>query len=341
MTPNAATTTPATPSAQTNRTILLTGAAGFIGSHLAQALLSRGDAVIALDNFEPFYDPAIKRKNAQDVRAQASAINAAHRYRLIEADITNQSAMLELFQNHRPTSIIHLAAKAGVRPSIANPAAYAHTNITGTQILLTAAQQTQTTQRFVIASSSSVYGNQSKTPFSESDNVDHPISPYAASKKACELIAHTHHHLTNMPTACLRFFTVFGPRQRPDLAIAKFLHNVANQRPITLFGDGKSRRDYTYIDDIVSGVIAAHDRIHNHGYRVWNLGHAEPVTLNDMLATIERVTGTKAIIERQPMQQGDVDQTYADLARSREELDYNPQTPFEQGVLNQWRWMNS
>jgi UDP-glucuronate 4-epimerase len=225
---------------------------------------------------------------------------------------------------------------AGVRPSIENPALYTGVNLDGTVNLLDAAAA-QRVGRFVFASSSSVYGNNPKTPFVEEDRVDHPISPYAATKKAGELICHAYHHLHAMPIACLRFFTVFGPRQRPDLAIAKFLRLAAQGRAIPVFGDGSTSRDYTFIEDIVAGVLAALDRAS--GYHVYNLGGSHPVSLSQMIATIERVTGRRLEIDRRPMQAGDVERTWADLSRSRAELGYEPRTTLEAGIARQWSWM--
>jgi UDP-glucuronate 4-epimerase len=226
-----------------------------------------------------------------------------------------------------------------VRPSLIDPAGYLHANVMGTQALLTEASRAHC-DRVVLASSSSVYGDSTPVPFREDADVSRPISPYAASKRACELIAATHHHLTGLPIGCLRFFTVFGPRQRPDLAIALFLNKIARGEPITMFGDGSMSRDFTYIDDIVVGVLAAHDRISAHGYRIWNLGHHQPVLLRDMIATVERVVGKRAEILHQPHQPGDVQRTYADITRARDELGFDPRTPFEEGVRRQWAAMS-
>ncbi|GJQ29510.1 MAG: epimerase [Phycisphaerae bacterium] len=313
------------------RPILVTGAAGFIGSHVCQALLARGNRVVGVDNFDPFYPKADKERNLREVGPALT---------FEPGDITDAPAMDALFARHHPVGVIHLAAKAGVRPSIADPVGYAHTNITGTAVMQHAAARAGC-ERLVVASSSSVYGNSPEAPFRETQDVSRPISPYAASKCATELLGHTHHALTGMPTAELRFFTVFGPRQRPDLAIAKFLAAVRDGRPVTLFGDGSMSRDYTFIDDIVAGVLAAYDRIPQHGYRVWNLGGNRPVALGEMLATIERVVGKKADIRREPMQPGDVDRTWADLTRAAAELGYQPRTPFEAGVTRQWAWVRS
>lgn len=306
-------------------TIIVTGSAGFIGSHLVKALGARGDRVVGVDNFDPFYDAALKRANARE----------AGDHELVEADICDEGAMRTLFERVRPEGVIHLAAKAGVRPSLRDPAGYARTNVLGTQVLLDAAAGAGCA-RFVMASSSSVYGNNRKTPFSEEDPVDAPISPYAATKKSCELIGHAHHAITKMPTACLRFFTVYGPRQRPDLAIALFMRKIARGEEIDVFGDGSMSRDFTFIGDIIRGVVAAYDRVDRHGYRVWNLGSDRPVRLDAMIAAIAATVGKEPVIRVKPMQPGDVDRTWADLTRARAELGYQPTMPFERGLAEQW-----
>lgn len=311
------------------RPLLVTGVAGFIGSHTAAALLARGDRVLGIDNFDPFYPRARKERNLAEIQAP--------RFEFVQADLTEAAAVRDLFTRARPRGVIHLAAKAGVRPSIADPVGYAHANVTGTMSIMAAARESGC-ERLVIASSSSVYGNSPTAPFREDQDVSEPISPYAATKRACELIAYTNWRLTGVPTAMLRFFTVFGPRQRPDLAVSMFLRRVAAGEPLTLFGDGAMSRDYTYIDDIVRGVLAAYDRIDRHGYRVWNLGGNSPVSLAEMVAVVERVVGKAALTEMAPMQPGDVLRTWADLARSRADLDYSPTVPFEEGVRRQWAW---
>ncbi len=315
------------------RTILLTGAGGFIGSHTTQALLARGDRVVGIDNLDSFYDPAVKRGTLDEIARGEGGDG----FVFVEADIRDGERMGSLLDEHGVNDVIHLAARAGVRPSIQQPALYADVNVNGTMALLEAARAAGV-ERFVMASSSSVYGNNEKVPFAETDDVNEPISPYAATKRACELIAHTHHHLYGMPTACLRFFTVFGPRQRPDLAIMKFMRLISSGETIPVFGDGSTSRDFTYIDDIVGGVLAALERIPEHGYRVWNLGGNHPVSLSEMIETVASAVGTPAKIDRQPMQPGDVNRTYADLSRSGGELGYKPRTPFEEGVRGQWAW---
>ena len=319
------------------RPILVTGGAGFIGSHTVQRLLTRGERVVVLDNFTGPGDPQRKRDDLDLATAKHS-----DRLTLVEADLRDAPAVSRAFARHRPAAVIHLAAVAGVRPSIADPALYAAVNVTGTAHLLDAAVA-HGVERFVFASSSSVYGNNTKIPFHEDDRVDRPISPYAATKRAGELLCHTYHHVHRLPVTCLRFFTVFGPRQRPDLAIHKFLRLVAEGQPIPVFGDGTTSRDYTYIDDIVDGVTAALDRVsligHGGDYRVYNLGNAAPVSLSDLIAAIGRVVGVEPIIDRQPMQAGDVERTCADITRARLELGYDPATPLEQGIARQWEAM--
>jgi len=313
-------------------TTLITGGAGFIGSHLAERLLASGQRVVALDNFNDFYDPALKRENAELLGKHVG-------FTLIEADIRDRDAVFAAFESHRPDHVVHLAAMAGVRPSIADPAYYTAVNLDGTVHMLDAAVTTGV-QRFAFASSSSVYGNNDKVPFAETDNVDEPISPYAATKKAGELICHTYWHLHRMPIVALRFFTVFGPRQRPDLAINKFLQLVARDETIPMFGDGSTSRDYTDVADIVSGILASVEHCTpERGFRVYNLGGSSPVSLSEMIATIGRVVGKQPRIEQQPMQPGDVNRTYADLTRSKAELGYEPTTTLEAGIRKQWEWL--
>lgn len=323
------------------QTALVTGAAGFIGSHLTDRLLRDGFRVIGLDNFCDFYDEATKRRHLTGAMAHEA-------FTLVEADIRDRAAVVEAFARYEPAVVVHLAAMAGVRPSIERPDYYTAVNIDGTVNLLDAAVAVNAS-KFVFASSSSVYGNNTKVPFAETDNVDHPISPYAATKKAGELICHTYSHLHRLPVVALRFFTVYGPRQRPDLAIGKFLRLVAEGRPVPMFGDGSTSRDYTYIDDIITGVMAAIDRCAidmpgpdaggTAGFRVYNLGGSSPLSLSEMIDTIGRVIGKAPTINRLPMQPGDVDRTYADLTRSRTELGYEPGTAFDEGVARQWAWM--
>lgn len=318
-----------------NERIVVTGSAGFIGSHVAHRVLTMGASVVGIDNLNPYYDVARKRANHEELTREHG-----DRFVAREMDLTDREGLTRVMQSHGATGVIHLAAKAGVRPSIADPSAYAIANVVGTQSVLDAAKACGCA-RVVCASSSSVYGNNEKTPFSEEDSVECPISPYAATKRACELIGHTHHHLTGMPVAMLRFFTVFGPKQRPDLAISLFLGKVARGEAINKFGDGTTSRDYTYVDDIVTGVLSAYERIADHGYRVWNLGGDHPITLNELIATIERVVGRDAVINQIGMQAGDVDRTWADLTRSRAELGYAPTTSIVDGIARQYAWMRA
>lgn len=324
---------PARTSATTQGPALVTGAAGFIGSHLSAALLRSGRSVIGLDNLDDFYDPALKRANLNAVEAAQDLRDA--RFEFVHADIRDANAVTALYASRSPSATFHLAARAGVRPSIAQPALYASVNLEGTTTLLEAARLHAQAAPFVLASSSSVYGNNAKVPFSEDDPVDAPISPYAATKRACELIARTYHELYRLPVACIRFFTVFGPRQRPDLAIAKFIRLIAEGRPVPIFGDGSMARDYTHIDDIVAGVLAAEAAILRHGYRIWNLGSDRPVRLDHLVDAIARVVGRPAIIDRRPVPPGDVDRTCADLTRARAELGYHPHADFEPGLRSQ------
>lgn len=308
--------------------VLITGAAGFIGSHVTEQLLERGATVLGIDNFNRFYDPAIKRSNIA-----ASLKNT--RFTLETADITDAPAMAQIFAAFKPDRVVHLAAWAGVRPSIEQPALYQKVNIEGTTNLLECCRQSGV-KHFVFASSSSVYGDRENVPFCETDNVDNPISPYAATKKAGELLCYTYHHLFDISTHCLRFFTVYGPRQRPEMAIAKFTRLLAAGRPITLFGDGTSSRDYTYIDDIVSGVIASTERCD--GYRVYNLGESKTIELRQLVDVIAGALGVSPSIEWLPMQPGDVQRTFAEISRARSELDYAPQINIEEGVRRYVAW---
>jgi UDP-glucuronate 4-epimerase len=309
-------------------TILVTGAAGFIGSHASQAFLARGLRVVGVDNFCDFYDRSWKEANVQ-------CISAGQKIDVEEIDITDAAAVNRVVAKTRPAAILHLAAMAGVRPSIERPAHYARVNIEGTTNLLQAAVEHKV-GKFLFASSSSVYGNLARLPFSEEDPVAEPISPYAATKRAGELICHSYWHLYRLPIFCLRFFTVYGPRQRPDLAIHKFTRLIAQGKPLPVFGDGSTSRDYTFIDDIVSGILAALD--HCDRYRIYNLGGSDPVTLTSLIAEIERALGQKAVIDRRPLQPGDVERTYADLTRSSAELGYQPKTPLREGLRKFVAW---
>ncbi len=306
---------------------LVTGAAGFIGSHLAERLLKDGWTVVGVDSFDAFYDPRIKRRNLAGCLSHPA-------FRLIEGDIRDRTAMEQAVEPDT-NAIVHLAARAGVRPSIAEPALYADVNINGTITLLELARE-RGIPKFVFASSSSVYGNNKKVPFSESDNVDFPISPYAATKKAGELICHTYHHLYGMAINCLRFFTVYGPRQRPDLAIHKFARLIEDGKPIPVYGNGSMMRDFTYIDDILNGVVAAMDRCT--GYEIYNLGESQPISVNDLIAELEHALGKKANRQCLPVQPGDVDRTFADVAKARAQLGYRPSTDIRTGLARFVAW---
>jgi len=307
---------------------VITGAAGFIGSHLTERLLRDGYTVVGIDSFDTFYDPQIKRRNIEAALQHPN-------FDLVEADIRDNTVMDSAIADDVDV-IIHLAARAGVRPSIEQPALYTDVNINGTVVLLEIARQ-RGLKKFVFASSSSVYGNNKKVPFSEDDNVDFPISPYAATKKAGELICHTYHHLYGIGMTCLRFFTVYGPRQRPDLAIHKFARLIENGQPIPIYGDGTMRRDFTYIDDIVNGVVAAIDKCA--GYEIYNLGESRPISVSDLVAEIEKALGKQAAKDHLPVQPGDVNQTYADVAKAQRDLDYDPATHIATGLAAFVRWL--
>jgi UDP-glucuronate 4-epimerase len=312
------------------KNILITGGAGFIGSHLVDRLLSEGDwRVSVVDDFNDFYDPAIKRAN---VRRHENSEN----YRLFDADIRDRTALKQIFEQEKFSCIVHLAARAGVRPSLAQPLLYAETNINGTINLLEFARE-HGIRQFVFGSSSSVYGINAKVPFSENDPIRQPISPYAATKAAGELVCHTYTHLYGIRSVCLRFFTVYGPRQRPDLAIHKFARLISEGKSIPVFGDGTTRRDYTYIDDIIAGVRAAID-YDGSEHEVINLGESRTVELRELISLLEKELGATAKIDRQPLQPGDVPQTFADITRARRVLGYDPQTQFEEGIHRFVEW---
>jgi len=313
--------------------VLLTGAAGFIGSWVSEALIRRGDHVIGVDNFNDFYDPAQKEDNARAVVATAEA--APGHFDLVRADIVaDADRVREIFADPstRPEAVCHLAAWAGVRPSIARPLIYQSVNLEGTVRLLEACREFGV-RPFVFASSSSVYGARKQVPFRETDPVDDPISPYAATKKAGELLGYTWHHLHGLSFVGLRFFTVYGPRQRPEMAIHRFARGILDGAPIPVFGDGSSSRDYTFIEDIVDGVVAALDRAMNTtAYRIYNLGGSQSTTLSELIGQLERALGTSAIIDRRPDQPGDVPRTFADISRAEAELGYRPRTPVDAGI---------
>ena len=311
-----------------SKNVLVTGGAGFIGSHLVERLLAEGDRVVALDNFDEFYNPALKRRNLRKAQAHP-------RFLLMEGDLREPGLLEGLLQKEKFDAVAHLAARAGVRPSIQNPLLYTDVNIRGTLQVLEACRKSGT-RRLVFASSSSVYGNISKVPFSEEDPVGRPISPYAATKRAAELMCHTYHHLYGLDIACLRFFTVYGPRQRPEMAIHHFTRLIHEGKKISLFGDGKTSRDYTYIDDIVDGTLGALSR--EHGFEIYNLGESRTIELARLVQAIEKQLGRKAVLEYLPAQPGDVEQTFADIRKARERLGYRPHTDLEEGLSRFVRW---
>ncbi|MFN0060802.1 MAG: NAD-dependent epimerase/dehydratase family protein [Planctomycetota bacterium] len=304
------------------RTALLTGAAGFIGSHVADALLARGDRVVGYDNLDNFYDPARKRQNV-------AGLCLHPRFSFVEGDIRNSDLLQKTLADQPCDLVIHLAARPGVRPSIEQPALYADVNIAGTSKVLEAARAANI-RDVVFASSSSVYGERKDIPFRETDNVDHPVSPYAATKKAGELLAYTYHHLYDLNIACLRFFTVYGPRQRPEMAIHKFAELISSGRSVPMYGDGSTRRDYTYISDIVAGVLGAVDK--HRGYCIYNLGNHQMVSLAELIEIIGQTIGRRPVIDRRPLQPGDVSTTCADIQLASDRLGYHPATPIAQGI---------
>lgn len=311
--------------------ILVTGGAGFIGSHLSERLLRDGNEIAILDDLNDFYSPNEKRRNLAAVQAAGACL-------FKHGDICDPEVVDALFAKFQPDSVIHIAARAGVRPSLEQPLLYEKVNVGGTAVVLDAARRSGC-RRFVMASSSSVYGVANHVPFSEDDTSNLPISPYAASKLAAEKFCYTYSHLYGMKTVCLRFFTVYGPRQRPDLAIRKFMESIGAGRPIPIFGDGSMGRDYTFIDDIVEGVTAALSL--DAAYEIINLGNSSPVSLLDMVRTIEDVLNRKATIDWQPEQPGDVPITFADTSKARRLLGYSPSTIFADGIAKQAAWMRS
>ena len=314
-----------------NRSILITGGAGFIGSHLADHFLKAGYKVTCLDNFDNNYSRSIKQKNIEYALSDKN-------YRLIEGDILRIEDLQKCFLTEKPDTVIHLAAKAGVRPSIHQPLEFYQTNVIGTLNVLNVMKEFDV-KRMVFASSSSVYGNVTHTPFSETDTVDYPISPYAATKKACELLCHTFHHLHGFDIFCLRFFTVYGPRQRPDLAIHKFTDCILKDKPVEMFGDGSTSRDYTYIDDIIQGLVSSVKFLK--GYEVINLGESRVITLQKMISELERQLQKKAVIDQLPMQSGDVITTFADITKAGKMLGYDPVWKFEDGIREFIKWKTS
>jgi len=302
---------------------LVTGGAGFIGSHVCERLLADGHSVWAFDDLNDFYDPQIKRGNLRDIQSLAKP------FEFIHGDLTERAAVEELFASVKFDQVIHLAARAGVRPSLAEPALYQRVNVEGTVNILEAARRNGV-KKITIASSSSVYGVNAKVPFSESDPIFSAISPYAASKLACEALGHVYHHIYGLDVAMLRFFTVYGPRQRPDLAIHKFARLISAGKPIPVFGDGSTARDYTFIADILEGVMACTRK--EFGFEIFNLGESQTVTLNQLIERLEQALGRKAIQNRQPPQPGDVPITFADVSKARAKLDYHPRVKIAEGI---------
>jgi UDP-glucuronate 4-epimerase len=311
--------------------VLVTGAAGFIGSWLTERLLERGDEVVGFDNYDPFYDRAIKEQNLASARANAG-------FRMVEGDLRERADVDALFGDREFDAVVHLAAKAGVRPSLADPAGYYETNLIGTTNLLEAMREAGC-RRLVFASSSSVYGNNRKVPFQEDDRVDAPISPYAATKKAGEELCHVYHAVHGFSILALRFFTAYGPRQRPEMAIHAFTRRLFAGEPIPVFGDGSMERDFTYIDDVVDGVVAAVDHVMGtETFDILNLGESEPIRLSRLVSALERATGCEATIDRRQVPPGDVDRTFADVSRARRLLGYEPSVGIDEGLRRFVEW---
>ena len=310
----------------------LTGGAGFIGSSLSERLLREGNEVVAIDNFCDFYNPEIKEKNVKELLKNS-------RFKLYRKDIRDRQAIKEIFSENKIDIVVHLAAMAGVRPSIENPILYQEVNCVGTQNILEEMKESKI-RKLVMASSSSVYGNNKDVPFKENAIVDYAISPYAATKKANEVMTHVYHKLFNIDVIMLRFFTVYGPKQRPDLAINKFTRLLLENKEIPMFGDGTSSRDYTYIEDIVDGITKSCDYCtrNEYVYEILNLGNSAPITLKEMVAIIGKILNVTPQINQLPMQQGDVEKTYADISKAKKLIGYEPKTSFEEGVKNFIDW---
>ncbi|MFQ6614954.1 MAG: GDP-mannose 4,6-dehydratase [Fidelibacterota bacterium] len=309
-------------------TVLVTGGAGFIGSHFSERLLTEGYRVVCIDNLNSFYSPIIKRINLE-------RLSKYRHFSFEKGDLRNRSFIARVFETWKPRYLVHLAAMAGVRPSLENPGLYIDVNIRGTQILLDTVKK-YPVEKILFASSSSVYGNNEKVPFSEDDNVDRQISPYGATKKMGEIQLYTFHHLTGIPTVLLRFFTVYGPRQRPEMAIHKFVRKLYRNQPIPLYGDGTTARDYTYYEDIVAGLWSA--LRHDDDYAIYNLGNSEPVKLMELIEIIAELSGREPRLEYKPLPPGDVVQTFADISRARTRLDYAPKTSLTDGLRQFIEW---
>lgn len=314
-----------------SKTVLVTGGAGSIGSWVVEKLIGRGDKVVAVDNFNNYYSPTLKRKNIESLMGNS-------RFELVEEDIRSEGVFENIFDNFEVDVVVHLAARAGVRKSLEAPQLYYDVNVMGSLNLLEAMRKRGVMQ-LVFASSSSVYGDRGSGAFGESDNTNRAISPYAASKKALEVMAHSYSHLYGIQTSGLRFFTAYGPRNRPDMACYLFVDAVSKGKTITRFGDGSSGRDYTYVEDIAGGVLAAIDR--PFGYEIFNLGNSSPVKLNELIEKIENVVGKKAVIEEKPMAQGDVEFTFADVSKAKEMLNWEPKVKLDEGLVKLYEWYES
>ena len=311
--------------------ILVTGAAGFIGSHVCENFVQSGNSVIGIDNFDDFYPSSFKNLNL-------SGLKKSSQFQFHNADIRDSKTVDKILSGSNVEVVIHLAAKAGVRPSIESIAEYYDVNVNGTVSLLEAMKKNKV-NKMIFASSSSIYGNNPKVPFSETDIVDNPISPYASTKKSGELLCHVYHHLFDFNITCLRFFTVYGPRQRPDLAIHKFTRLIEEENPIPFYGDGSTSRDYTYIDDIVEGIKCSLNELS--GYRVYNLGESQVITLKYLVQTIEQALGKSAILNKLPLQLGDVNTTFADISKAKLEIGYNPKASFQTGIREFVKWFKN
>jgi len=314
------------------RTILVTGAAGFIGSHVSEALIRRGDRAIGLDVIDDYYDPAIKKGNLEEI---ARAANGSRLWELVAGDVRDGRMLQSLFASHKIDTIIHLGARAGVRPSIAQPLLYLDVNLIGTAVLLEEAVRAKV-PHFVLASTSSVYGDTKTIPFVESDPCDRPLAPYAASKRAAEMLGYTFRNLHPISVTVLRFFTVYGPRNRPDMMAYRLLDSMFSEREVPLYGDGNMWRDWTFVDDVVEGVLAAADK--PLGYEVLNLGRGEPIHLLDFVRRLEQLTGKRARVRPEPRPETDVERTWADVSKTQRLLGYAPRTSVDEGTAALWRW---